>query len=86
MRDKLDWRGRVPDERPKVVIRLHFSNRRPGRAIWVREWVERFIYGDGRNPFGHEDGTQGHHLGIYEAGVIRDGFEPALEVPYRGQS
>lgn len=79
IRDKLDWRGRAPEERPKVVIGIHFSNKQPGRAIWVNEEVEKFIYGDGRNPFGREDGTQPHDLGIHQAGFIRDEFNLAHE-------
>lgn len=79
LRDKLNWRNRVPGERPKVIIGLHHSTPRPGRAIWVSKEAEAFIYGAGENPFDLEDGTT---VFPGTAGVERDEFEPAHERPW----
>ncbi|KPM43235.1 hypothetical protein AK830_g3358 [Neonectria ditissima] len=79
MRDTLGWRERAVGNRPKVIMGWHPMGMcmGSGRAIWIDDEVNAFIYEKGNNPF---LGT--HPDGLYQGGTERDVFEPAHERPY----
>ncbi|KAK7408876.1 hypothetical protein QQX98_008937 [Neonectria punicea] len=80
MRDTLDWRDRDVHDRPRVVMAWHEMGRlmHSGRAIWIDNEVNEFIYKDGENPFA-ENKPYGFWEGV---GIEPDVFEPAHERPY----
>ncbi|KAF4979714.1 hypothetical protein FZEAL_4142 [Fusarium zealandicum] len=82
MRDKLGWRERDAQDRPRITIGVALDTKRSGRAVWVSEEAEAFVYGRGPNPFGGEDGSFPYQVQRGFAGVERDEFEPAHERPY----
>ncbi|KAH6967923.1 hypothetical protein BKA56DRAFT_597395 [Ilyonectria sp. MPI-CAGE-AT-0026] len=79
MRDTLDWRERPVSERPRITMGWQMDGVVPkdGRALWVDEQVNEFVYGHGENPF-REDIPNQISTG---AGTRRDIFEPAYERP-----
>ncbi|RYP13722.1 hypothetical protein DL767_010626 [Monosporascus sp. MG133] len=79
LRDTLGWRHQK--QRPKISIRLDSDPYYPGRAIWVDEEVNEFIYGQGNNPFGDEPAS-GRDQVPYGIGLVRDVFEPEYERPW----
>jgi hypothetical protein len=83
IRDRLGWRERPARERPRVVM-FDFADtfRQPGRAVWVDAEVAEFLYGDGPNPFGDEDGRLPSRICMGRAGTVRDAFDPGYERPY----
>lgn len=84
MRDRLGWRDRPANTRPRVAIRVGEidNQRRSGRAVWVDADVAKFLYGDGKNPFGRHDGEFPTQVNKGHAGVVRDAFDPEFERPY----
>ncbi len=46
--------------------------------------VTAFLYGDGKNPFGHHDGKCPSQLIQGYVGVVRDAFDPEFERPSVG--
>ncbi|KAF7553416.1 hypothetical protein G7Z17_g3669 [Cylindrodendrum hubeiense] len=79
MRNTLDWRERPVSERPKVVMGWHMDGLVPkdGRAVWVDDEVNDFIYNNGDNPF-----SQVAPFRVSTgSGTKRDFFEPAYERP-----
>lgn len=79
MRDTLDWRERPVSDRPRITMGWHRDGVVPkdGRALWVDEQVNEFVYGHGENPF-TEDIPNHVSTGV---GTWRDFFEPAYERP-----
>ncbi|RFU75456.1 3-hydroxyacyl- dehydrogenase [Trichoderma arundinaceum] len=77
MRDTLRWHER--HTQPKVTIVTPVPGRYiQGRAIWADEEVDKFLYGNGENPFTTNDGdTLGHGMG-----TIRDAYDPGYARPY----
>lgn len=78
IRDTLNWRSRPAGDRPKlsmVWIEPYTTTSR-GRAIWLDNEANDFVYGDRRNPFDADGMLE------WGAGVVRDMFEPAYERPY----
>lgn len=76
MRDTLRWHERLTQ--PKVtfaVSDLSPSHQMPGRAIWIDEEVENFLYHGGENPFENKayDNVR------YDMGVVRDAYDPLYE-------
>ncbi|PGH04879.1 hypothetical protein AJ79_06964 [Helicocarpus griseus UAMH5409] len=51
MRDKLGWRKRAVEERPRVFIGIAEDIPMTGRYVWMDVGVAEFLYGDGENPF-----------------------------------
>ncbi|KAM0522940.1 hypothetical protein ACHAPE_001429 [Trichoderma viride] len=53
MRNTLGWGDRIKEERPKVIIRFTFANRRPPHPYYdVNEAVTKYIHGErDQNPF-----------------------------------
>ncbi|KAM0257677.1 hypothetical protein ACHAQJ_004242 [Trichoderma viride] len=73
MRNSLCWHERL--ERPKVKYAIPIPGKNiQGRAIWLDEEVENFLYRDGENPFDAENDQVG-----YWVGIIRDAYDPAYE-------
>lgn len=83
IRDKLDWRNRVPGERPKLIVGFHVSHTQTfqGRTMWLSKEAGAFVYSNGPNPFGQEDGSNPYMV-YYGPGIERDEFEPAHERPH----
>jgi hypothetical protein len=80
MRDKLNWRSRPANERPKVVIRgENMAHPTIGRAVWIENEISDFLYTDGPNPFSCQGYGNEIQMGF---GVRRDEFDPAFERPY----
>ncbi len=84
MRDRLRWRDRPVEERPRVVIHVFNvdGQRRPGRAVWLDAEMAEFLYGEGQNPFGHENGRAPNQVYMGRAGTVRDAFDPGYERPF----
>ncbi|KAH8696278.1 hypothetical protein BGW36DRAFT_342962 [Talaromyces proteolyticus] len=82
MRKRLgSWQKREKWARPKVVIGVNSlrTSKMIGRAIWIDNEVEEFLYGAGKNPFGILYDKNSVQFGY---GVVRDVFEPEFERPY----
>lgn len=82
MRDSLSWRDRNEPDRPRVVIGHELLNPSCGRAVWVDHEVDDFLYSDGPNPFGREDGWAPNQIWMGRAGREKDAFDPSHERPY----
>ncbi|KAH6838550.1 hypothetical protein B0I37DRAFT_316717 [Chaetomium sp. MPI-CAGE-AT-0009] len=76
MRDSLNWRNRVKNERPKVTLAIPVQHRSEF-SISVDEEVAQFLYEDGTNPFQSIGGNDVP----YGVGVVRDVFNPNHERP-----
>ncbi|PTB43589.1 uncharacterized protein TrAFT101_002148 [Trichoderma asperellum] len=74
MRDSLLWHER--NTRPKVKFAVPIDHYIQGRAIWIDEEVENFLYHGGENPLEINDEV------CYDMGVMRDAFDPEFERPY----
>ncbi|VUC21552.1 unnamed protein product [Clonostachys rosea] len=71
MKNGLRWNERPEDARPKVTIGVHLCFRQVGRAIWVTNEVDDFLYRTGFNPFSK--------YGVADwVGVVRDAFNPKV--------
>jgi hypothetical protein len=76
MRDTLDWRGRRPSERPKLIMATP-NGYVSEQTIWVDKEVNDFVYGNGPNPF--LPNAFGYvRRGI---GVMKDALNPFHERP-----
>ncbi|KAL6399660.1 F-box domain, cyclin-like [Ilyonectria robusta] len=84
MRDKLDWRYRPVEERPKITLRIDLFVRRPGKCICLSRAAEEVIYGYGPNPFGQENDDRSPHLVREATGIEIDEFNPAYQRPNSG--
>lgn len=85
MRNTLYWQSRDVADRPRVIIGLdcYGSPELIGRAIWLEEELELFLYGGGKNPFQHEDETLSPNRVLRgRRGTERDAFQPAHERPW----
>ncbi|KAL7921791.1 hypothetical protein ACQKWADRAFT_294473 [Trichoderma austrokoningii] len=77
MRNTLRWHERLT--KPKVRFAVSIPDGYiQGRAIWIDEEVEDFLYRGGQNPF--EDIA--YDQVCYEMGVIKDAYDPEYERPY----
>ncbi|EHK20573.1 uncharacterized protein TRIVIDRAFT_48943 [Trichoderma virens Gv29-8] len=80
MRSTLGWQSRDIAERPKIIIGIEPSCSVIGRAIWLEEDLELFMYHGGPNPFKAKLSPnvllQGH------GGTERDEFQPDHERPW----
>ncbi|CAM1505512.1 Fc.00g111490.m01.CDS01 [Cosmosporella sp. VM-42] len=75
IRDTMGWMDR--DSRPKVSISLPLTIHKQGRAIWIDDEVDAFLYHGGETPFA-EDPTPGSFKVRDGVGVVRDAFEEEL--------
>ncbi|KAF9879264.1 hypothetical protein CkaCkLH20_03497 [Colletotrichum karsti] len=81
IRNDLGWRERAI--KPRVSIALPSDSSLAGRAVWIDEEVEEYLYGDAENPYDRcedrylrcEDGRR-LERGV---GIERDAFEPRFE-------
>lgn len=82
IRDTLGWQGRAISERPKLSMAWNQSSPVPreGRAIWLDNQVNQYIYSEGKNPF--TEACPDHIE--YGIGIEKDLFEPAHERPHVG--
>ncbi|UKZ58392.1 hypothetical protein TrVGV298_012260 [Trichoderma virens] len=76
MRDSLRWHEWLTPPKVDYAVPIPGSYIQ-GRAIWLHEAVENFLYHDGGNPFDTETGEVGPGVGI-----IRDAYDPAYERLY----
>ncbi|PTB40687.1 uncharacterized protein TrAFT101_005855 [Trichoderma asperellum] len=77
MRDSLRWHERLVQ--PKIKFAVPIPNAFiQGRAIWIDEEVEKFLYHGGENPFEDKHVDQV----CYDMGVIKDAYDPGYERPY----
>ncbi|KAL7949191.1 hypothetical protein V8C42DRAFT_362574 [Trichoderma barbatum] len=76
MRDSLRWHERLAPPKVKYAVPATSCNIQ-GRAIWLDEDVEKFLYHNGRNPF---DSTYGE--ACVRMGIIKDAFDPGFERPH----
>lgn len=73
------WGDRGLAAKPKVTVGLPMAgNREFGRAHWIEQEVQDFIYGNGKIPF-LKDLRSETPLGC---GFFRDAFEPEWDRPY----
>ncbi|KXH45221.1 hypothetical protein CNYM01_12828 [Colletotrichum nymphaeae SA-01] len=93
IRDTLGWQERTASARPRMLIRDFPSVPLAGRAVWVEDALQRFLYEDGENPYpippqnavvtgqtitwGPGILTVGHGFGME-----KDALEPRFERPY----
>jgi hypothetical protein len=77
MRDTLRWHERLMQPRVRFAV-PNDNNDVQGRAIWIDEDVERFLYHGGENPLENDERIQV----CYDMGVIKDAFDPEYERPY----
>lgn len=76
MRDTLRWHERLTQPKVKIAVsELSPSRQLQGRAIWIDEQVENFLYHGGENPF--ED--KAYDKVRYDMGVVRDAYDPLYE-------
>ncbi|KAJ0347676.1 hypothetical protein KNSL1_006285 [Colletotrichum chrysophilum] len=95
IRDTLDWRRRAT--RPRLLIRDEGEFQAlPGRAVWLDDDLDEFLYGDGENPYvlpsllphflsfgAHAPEGLLPSLSVgYGFGKHKDEFEPRFERPY----
>lgn len=82
MRDTLDWRTGDATVRPKVKVGLEVSpfDGVHGRAIWLEEEVDSFLYERGPCLFPREDPPDDAKPG--DGGIIRDEFQPEIDGPW----
>lgn len=78
MRDTLRWHERLTHPKIRFAVPIPFDLVQ-GRAIWIDEEVEKFLYRGGENPF--ED--IGYDQVCYDVGVIKDAYDPEYKRPYR---
>ncbi|KAL6700192.1 hypothetical protein J3F84DRAFT_362999 [Trichoderma pleuroticola] len=76
MRDSLRWHEWLTPPRVDYAVPIP-GEYIQGRAIWLREAVEKFLYYDGANPFDTATGSVARGVGI-----IRDAYDSAYERPY----
>ncbi|KAL6793483.1 hypothetical protein GGI42DRAFT_334448 [Trichoderma sp. SZMC 28013] len=76
MRDSLRWHEWLTPPRVDYAVPIPGENIQ-GRAIWLREAVEKFLYYDGTNPFDTATGLVARGVGI-----IRDAYDSGYEKPY----
>lgn len=84
MRDTLGWRHRPVEGRPKITLRVDLFVRRPGKAICLSAAAEKFIYGNGKNPFGQENDEKSPHMVREAAGFETDEFNPDHKIANHG--
>ena len=80
IRDVLDWQSRSPGERPQVRMAVTPDDSRNigyGMYVEVKDTIDSYLYGKGKNPF-----PDGSHLHRDEGGVQRDLFNPQFKLPY----
>ena len=77
IRYKLAWHKRDPATRPKLIIATNLNNPIAGRAIWLQDEIEDFLYHGGENPFGHDN--RGPDRVAPGRGTVKDEFDPAFE-------
>ncbi|KAK1721904.1 hypothetical protein BDP67DRAFT_586852 [Colletotrichum lupini] len=93
IRDTLGWQERTASARPRLLIRDFPGVPLAGRAVWVEDALQRFLYDGGENPYPipprnavvtgqtitWEPGilTVGHGFGME-----KDALEPRFERPY----
>ncbi|KAL1883258.1 hypothetical protein Daus18300_000316 [Diaporthe australafricana] len=84
MRDSLGWRDLEEASRPAVTVGHALVVQQCGRAVWAdSEAVGSFLYGDGPNPFGDQEGFAPNQIMMGNGmGVERDAFDPSHERPY----
>lgn len=80
MRNTLRWHERLTQPKVKFAVPTHPSGCLlvQGRAIWIDEEVEKFLYRGGENPF--ENGADDQVC--YDMGVMKDAYDPEYERPY----
>lgn len=77
MRDTLRWHERPMHPKIRYAVPILYGNVQ-GRAIWIDEEVERFLYHGGENPFVNI----AHNKVCYDTGVMRDAYESNFERPH----
>ncbi|KAL6910198.1 hypothetical protein GGI43DRAFT_426975 [Trichoderma evansii] len=76
MRDSLRWHERLTHPKVKFAVSYLSPNRYiQGRAIWINEEVEKFLYHGGENPFDEENDDEVR----YDMGVVIDAYDPLYE-------
>lgn len=89
IRDDLGWQGRTI--RPQLLIRDWIGRILGGRAIWLENELQEFLYNDGGNPYVRRQAMiTGGRSGEGPAkpivqdgfGMQRDEFEPRFERPF----
>ncbi|KAF9875763.1 hypothetical protein CkaCkLH20_06695 [Colletotrichum karsti] len=92
IRDDLGWQKRIV--RPRLLIRDHPYVMLAGRAVWLEDELQQFLYHDGENPYPVPslrgmvvrpgDGPLRPTLG-YGFGKEKDAFEPRFERPFESE-
>lgn len=77
MRDTLRWHERLTHPKIRYAVPIPFDYVQ-GRAIWLDEEVEKFLYHGGENPFENI----AYNQVCYNMGVIKDAYDPEYERPY----
>lgn len=77
MRDTLRWHERPTHPKVRYAVPIPFGKVQ-GRAIWIDEEIEKFLYHGGENPFEN----RAYNQVCYDMGVIKDAFDPKFERPY----
>jgi hypothetical protein len=85
MRDELGWQERATASRPKVTIGVPLTNTMPGRAVWIDDEVDNFLYGSGENPFGAK-GERNPNDVAAGRGMVWDAFDPTHERPWASRA
>ncbi|KAJ3956698.1 hypothetical protein N0V92_006748 [Colletotrichum tropicale] len=89
IRDDLGWQGRAI--RPRLLIRDWIDRILGGRAIWLENELQEFLYNEGGNPYVRRQAViTGGRSGEGPAkpivqdgfGMQRDEFEPRFERPF----
>lgn len=76
MRESLRWHERLTQPKVKFAVSVLSPSRQiQGRAIWIDQEVEEFLYHGGENPFENKEYDQVR----YDMGVIRDAYDPLYE-------
>ncbi|KAL7902725.1 hypothetical protein HDV64DRAFT_240990, partial [Trichoderma sp. TUCIM 5745] len=77
MRDTLRWHERPTHPKVRYAVPIP-SDYVQGRAIWIDEEIEKFLYRGGENPLEAKRFVQV----CYDMGVMKDAFDPKFERPY----
>ncbi|KAK1245478.1 hypothetical protein MKX08_005107 [Trichoderma sp. CBMAI-0020] len=77
MRDTLRWHERLTHPKVRYAVAIP-SGLVQGRAIWIDEEVEKFLYAGGENPL---ENIANDHV-CYDMGVMKDAYDPEYDRPY----
>lgn len=85
IRDKVHWRERPVLERPRITIYLESDPPGQGYCVDISQEAEDFVYRNGDNPFGEDDGRRVRGDRVYRSsgrGIERDMFNPLNDLPF----